>query len=57
MVLPVLIAVFAIAGTALYLAGAGKESTDDAFVEGHVVNVASLPRPPLPLSSGTRHQR
>ena len=40
-VLPVLIAVFTIAGTALYLAGAGKESTDDAFVEGHVVNVAS----------------
>jgi membrane fusion protein (multidrug efflux system) len=40
-VLPVLIAVFSIGGTGFYLAGVGKESTDDAFIEGHVVNVAS----------------
>jgi membrane fusion protein, multidrug efflux system len=40
-VLPALIGVALIVGGAIYLAGLGKESTDDAFVEGHVANVAA----------------
>ncbi len=43
-VLPVLIGVAALIGGALYLHGRGKETTDDAFVESHVANVA--PRVP-----------
>jgi len=39
-VLPALIGVAALAGLALYLHGKGKETTDDAFVESHVANVA-----------------
>ena len=39
-VLPVLVAVAVIAGGALWARGRGKEVTDDAQVEGHVVNVA-----------------
>lgn len=39
-VLPALIGVAALAGGAVYLHGKGKESTDDAFVESHVANVA-----------------
>jgi membrane fusion protein (multidrug efflux system) len=33
--------ILASAGAAAWLAGRGKESTDDAFVEGHVASVAS----------------
>ena len=40
-VLPALLGLSALVGGSLYLASAGKESTDDAFVEGHVVNVAA----------------
>jgi len=43
-VLPTLIGVAAVVGAAVYLHGKGKESTDDAFVESHVANVA--PRVP-----------
>ena len=39
-VLPALIGVAALVGAAVYLHGKGKESTDDAFVESHVANVA-----------------
>ena len=39
-VLPVLIGVAAVIGGGLYLHGKGKETTDDAFVESHVANVA-----------------
>ncbi len=39
--LPVLIGVAALAGAAVYLHGKGKETTDDAFVESHVANVAA----------------
>lgn len=39
-VLPALVAVAGLIGGALYLHGRGKESTDDAFVESHVANVA-----------------
>ncbi|HET7538786.1 MAG TPA: HlyD family secretion protein [Polyangiaceae bacterium] len=39
-VLPALIGVAALIGGAVYLHGKGKESTDDAFVESHVANVA-----------------
>jgi len=39
-VLPVLIGVAAVVGAAVYLHGKGKETTDDAFVESHVANVA-----------------
>ena len=39
-VLPVLIGVAALIGGGLYLHGKGKETTDDAFVECHVANVA-----------------
>ena len=39
-VLPTLIGVAALVGAAVYLHGKGKESTDDAFVESHVANVA-----------------
>ncbi|MEI9953525.1 MAG: HlyD family secretion protein [Pseudomonadota bacterium] len=39
-VLPALIGVAALVGGAVYLHGKGKESTDDAFVESHVANVA-----------------
>ena len=39
-VLPALIGVAALVGGALYLHGKGKETTDDAFVESHVANVA-----------------
>ena len=42
--LPVLVGVAALVGGGLYLHGRGKESTDDAFVESHVTNVA--PRVP-----------
>ncbi|MEI9941088.1 MAG: HlyD family secretion protein [Pseudomonadota bacterium] len=38
--LPALIGVAAVVGGALYLHGKGKETTDDAFVESHVANVA-----------------
>ena len=44
LVLPALIGVAALVGGAVYLHGKGKESTDDAFVESHVANVA--PRVP-----------
>jgi membrane fusion protein (multidrug efflux system) len=40
-VLPVLVALAAAAGGGAYLHGLGVESTDDAQVEGHVVNVAT----------------
>jgi membrane fusion protein (multidrug efflux system) len=40
-VLPVMAFALAGAGLAFGLAGAGKESTDDAFVEAHVANVAT----------------
>ena len=40
-VLPALLGVFAAVGGGVYLSGLGKESTDDAFVEGHVANVAA----------------
>src|SRR3954468_12676368 len=39
-VLPALVGVAALVGGALYLHGKGKETTDDAFVESHVANVA-----------------
>ena len=39
-VLPALVAVAALIGGGLYLRGKGKETTDDAFVESHVSNVA-----------------
>src|SRR5205809_480091 len=39
-VLPALVAVAALVGGAVYLHGKGKETTDDAFVESHVANVA-----------------
>ena len=39
-VLPVLVTVALLAGTGLWARGRGKEVTDDAQVEGHVVNVA-----------------
>ena len=39
-VLPALIGVAALIGGAVYLHGKGKETTDDAFVESHVANVA-----------------
>jgi len=39
-VLPALIGLAAALGAAVYLHGKGKESTDDAFVESHVANVA-----------------
>jgi len=39
-VLPALIGVAAVVGGAIYLHGRGKETTDDAFVESHVANVA-----------------
>jgi membrane fusion protein (multidrug efflux system) len=42
--LPVLTCVAALIGGALYLHGRGKETTDDAFVESHVSNIA--PRVP-----------
>jgi membrane fusion protein, multidrug efflux system len=42
--LPVLVGVAALVGGGLYLHGRGKETTDDAFVESHVANVA--PRVP-----------
>jgi membrane fusion protein, multidrug efflux system len=42
--LPVLAGVAALIGGGLYLHGRGKETTDDAFVESHVANVA--PRVP-----------
>jgi len=38
--LPALIGVAALIGSAVYLHGKGKETTDDAFVESHVANVA-----------------
>jgi membrane fusion protein (multidrug efflux system) len=40
-VLPVLVAVAAGAGGLAYVHGLGRETTDDAFVEAHVANVAS----------------
>jgi membrane fusion protein (multidrug efflux system) len=40
-VLPVLLLLAAGAGGTAYVRGIGKESTDDAFVEGHVDNVSS----------------
>ncbi|HEY8077060.1 MAG TPA: HlyD family secretion protein [Labilithrix sp.] len=40
-VLPVMAFALATAGLAVAMAGAGKESTDDAFVEAHVANVAT----------------
>ena len=40
-ILPALVAVAGLTGGVLYLNGKGKESTDDAFVESHVSNVAS----------------
>jgi membrane fusion protein (multidrug efflux system) len=43
-VLPALISLAAVIGGAVYLHGRGKETTDDAFVESHVANVA--PRVP-----------
>jgi len=42
--LPALIGVAALVGGTVYLNGRGKETTDDAFVESHVANVA--PRVP-----------
>jgi len=39
-VLPALVAAAALVGGTVYLHGKGKESTDDAFVESHVANVA-----------------
>src|SRR5689334_3004691 len=39
-VLPALVGLAALVGGAVYLHGKGKESTDDAFVESHVANVA-----------------
>ncbi len=42
--LPVLVGVAALIGGGLYLHGRGRETTDDAFVESHVANVA--PRVP-----------
>src|SRR5690242_13374340 len=39
--LPVLLALATAGGGVAYAAGAGAESTDDAQVEGHLVNVAS----------------
>jgi len=39
-VLPALVGIAALVGGAVYLHGKGKESTDDAFVESHVANVA-----------------
>ncbi len=42
--LPVLVGVAALVGGGIYLHGRGKETTDDAFVESHVSNVA--PRVP-----------
>lgn len=39
-VLPALIGVAVVVGGAVYLHGKGKETTDDAFVESHVANVA-----------------
>src|SRR5437868_1610094 len=39
-VLPALLVAAAVLGGAVYLRGKGKESTDDAFVESHVANVA-----------------
>jgi len=38
--LPALAALAALIGTGIYLHGRGKETTDDAFVESHVANVA-----------------
>jgi membrane fusion protein (multidrug efflux system) len=38
--LPALIGVAGLIGSAVYLHGRGKETTDDAFVESHVANVA-----------------
>jgi membrane fusion protein (multidrug efflux system) len=38
--LPVLLGAAALIGGGLYLHGRGKETTDDAFVESHVANVA-----------------
>lgn len=40
-VLPLLGGAFAALALGVWLAGRGKESTDDAFVEAHVVNVAA----------------
>lgn len=40
LVLPVLVVAAAVIGGVMYLHGKGKESTDDAFVESHVANVA-----------------
>jgi len=40
-VLPSLVAAFALVGGGVYLYGHGKETTDDAFVEAHVANVAT----------------
>jgi membrane fusion protein (multidrug efflux system) len=40
-VLPALVAVFALAGGGWYALSAGKQSTDDAQVEGHVMNVSA----------------
>lgn len=39
-VLPALVGVAVVAGGLAYLHGRGKETTDDAFVESHVANVA-----------------
>ncbi|HEY0465239.1 MAG TPA: biotin/lipoyl-binding protein, partial [Polyangiaceae bacterium] len=39
-VLPALVGLAAVVGGAVYLHGKGKETTDDAFVESHVANVA-----------------
>jgi membrane fusion protein (multidrug efflux system) len=39
-VLPVLVALIGIGGAAAWAHGRGRESTDDAFVEAHVANVA-----------------
>lgn len=40
-VLPVLVFAAIGVGVGVYLRGAGKESTDDAFVEAHVANIAA----------------
>lgn len=39
-VLPILASIFLSIGTVAWLLGRGKESTDDAFIEAHVANVA-----------------
>ncbi|MEP7052121.1 MAG: HlyD family secretion protein [Pseudomonadota bacterium] len=40
-VFPILVGAAALIGAGLYLHGRGKETTDDAFVESHVANVAA----------------